>query len=185
MRRRAARSSASSKGASGWTSKDQQGWVIRDVYRNTTRDGMPPDESISRFSDRVIDVARLAIRTRGGLRVEESPASYILFREQAANIAALDASKQSRDLFAARMSAMIDEDLTGEGAAPARAAYLAICLGEAERLRTERPNDWNKALVALRRTDMPAQIFAAPRPAGPPLQQKARAAGLEPPAKAK
>ena len=164
---------------------DRQGWVVRDAYRNTTRDGMPPDESISRFSDRVIDVARLAIRTRGGLRVEESPASYILFREQPANVARLDASQQSRDLFAARMSAMIAEDLAGEGIAPARAAYLAICMGEAERLRAERPGDWKKAIDALRRTEMAGQIFTAPVPAGPPLQQKARAAGLEPPPRTK
>jgi hypothetical protein len=162
---------------------DQQGWVIRDAYRNTTRDGMPPDESISRFGQRVIDVARLAIRTRGGVRVEESPASYVILGEKPANVAPLNQTKQARDLFAARMGARIEDDLSGEGVAPARAAYLAICLGEADRLRTERPDEWAKAIEMLKNTEMVRQIFEAPRPAGPEFQAKARAAGLEPPAK--
>jgi hypothetical protein len=159
---------------------DEQGWVIRDVYRNTTRDGMPPDESISRFGQRMIDVARLAIRTRGGVRVEEPPASYVILAEQPANVAALNQTKQSRDLFAARMGEQIEQDLSGEGVAPARAAYLAICLGEAERLRAERPDEWAKAIDMLKKTEMVQLIFEAPRPMGPEFQAKARAAGLAP-----
>ena len=115
------------------------------------------------------------------MRVEEPPASYILLREAAANVAPLNPPKQARDLFAARMSAEIDEQLGGEGMTAARAAYLAICLEEAERLTAERPEEWKKALQALKQTDMVRQIFEAPRPAGPGLQAKARAAGLEPP----
>src|SRR5688572_21243469 len=157
---------------------DQQGWVVRDVYRNTTRDGMPPDESISRFGQRVIDVARLTVRTRGGVRVEESPASYVILSEKPANVAPLNQTKQSRDLFAARLGAQIEQDLSGEGVAPARAAYLAICLGEADRIRAERPDAWAKAIEMLKKTDLIQQIFESPRPAGPDLQQKARAAGL-------
>jgi hypothetical protein len=164
---------------------DQQGWVIRDVYRNTTRDGMPPDESITRFSDRVVEVARQAIRLRGGMRVEESPASYIIFRERPVNVTPLLQTNQAQDLFAARMSAEIDEQLNGEGGAPARAAYFAICLGEAERLKTERPEEWKKALEALKKTELVKEVFDAPRPAGPVLQEKARAAGLEAPGKKK
>ena len=160
---------------------DQQGWVIRDAYRNTTRDGMPPDESITRFSDRVVEVARQAIRTRGGMRVEESPASYIFFREKPVNVTPLLQTNQAQDLFAARMSAEIDEQLGGEGVAPARAAYLAICLGEAERLKAERPEEWKKAVEALKKTDLVKEIFEAPPPAGPAFQEKARAAGLEKP----
>ena len=43
-----------------------QGWTIVDRYRNTTRDGMPTDETITSFADRIIDLAERVIAKQGG-----------------------------------------------------------------------------------------------------------------------
>ena len=46
-----------------------QGWKIVDRYRNTTREEMPEDETITSFADRLIDLAEEVILTHGGERL--------------------------------------------------------------------------------------------------------------------
>ena len=62
-----------------------------------------------------------------------------------------------------------------------RAAYLALCLGEAERLSRDRPDDWKQAIDALKEFPKVVKIiFKAPQASATALQERARAAGLEP-----
>jgi predicted secreted protein len=66
----------------------------------------------------------------------------------------------------------------------ARAATLAICLGEGERLRKERPEDWKSSLEELKMfPKVLRQIYDAPQPQGSRIQAAARAEGLEKPGK--
>src|SRR5262249_53265980 len=45
---------------------DAQGWVVRDLYANRTRDGMPEDETITSFGDKLVALARRVILENGG-----------------------------------------------------------------------------------------------------------------------
>ena len=46
----------------------KQNWTIVDRYHNTTRDGMPTDETITSFADRIIELAEQVIVEQGGRR---------------------------------------------------------------------------------------------------------------------
>ena len=43
-----------------------QGWPIVDRYKNTTRENMPSDETITSFADRLVDLAERVIVEQGG-----------------------------------------------------------------------------------------------------------------------
>lgn len=52
----------------GWNWMQKQGWNIQDIYRNTTREGMPQDETITRFGDRLIELAQMVVTQAAALR---------------------------------------------------------------------------------------------------------------------
>src|SRR5882757_8104841 len=45
---------------------NDQGWDIKDVYRNTTRDDMPNDETLTGLENTLIEAARITIKKNGG-----------------------------------------------------------------------------------------------------------------------
>ena len=54
-----------------------QGWTIVDRYKNTTRDNMPMDETITSFADRVIELFTIVNEANGGSeRVIDNKAVY-------------------------------------------------------------------------------------------------------------
>ena len=64
----------------------------------------------------------------------------------------------------------------------ARAAYMAICLGEADGLKRGQPAVWDAAIASLQQQKgLVKAIFAAPLPLGPAFQRKFVAAGLTKP----
>lgn len=160
---------------------DAQGWDIKDEYRNTTRDGMPNDETITRFTDRVIAVAGLSLKANGGGRSEmDGKAVYRIPLQEPGNVEPLvDPETRLAELKAALLPTL-DAALKSESAKDrARAAYLAICLGEADRLSKEEPEAWGKAIGALNgQSGLVKAIFASPKPLGPALHKRAMDAGV-------
>jgi len=160
-----------------------QQWDIADVYRNTTRDDMPMDETITGIEDKIIACARIVIAEHGGEIVEDDGrTTYQIRPEPPANIAALaTAQNQTAHVRAALMPQMSD-DLSGSAQARARAAYVAIALGEAETLERELPEQWDAALAALEGYgNVLGALFKAPLPSAKHLQEQASQAGLSPP----
>jgi hypothetical protein len=159
---------------------DAQGWKIVDVYRNTSRDAMPQDETITRYGDKLISVARHVIRDQGGGEFTRGGVAWMRIPAEApANVEPLPQPLDRLDELKKQLLLQVEKDLSGAAAGRARAAYLAIGLGEAARLKKDRPDDWAKALDALRA--YPAilnSLFDAPQPSGARLQGLARAAGL-------
>ena len=45
---------------------DEQGWNIKNVYRNTARDNMPNDETLTGLEKLVVEAARITIQKNGG-----------------------------------------------------------------------------------------------------------------------
>ncbi|MBI4605474.1 MAG: ADP-ribosylglycohydrolase family protein [Planctomycetes bacterium] len=163
---------------------DAQGWAVKDLYRNTTRDGMPAEELLSAFEARVAALAKRAIRERGGKEVDRGGRTvYRIRAETAANVEPLPRPLDRLEELRAQLAPRIAEGLAGAERDRARAAYLALCLGEAERLRAEHGEEWRRAVAALRGVpEVVRGIFEAPAPAGDAFRARATAEGLERPA---
>lgn len=165
-----------------------QGWAIKDEFRNTSRDRMPQDETLTRFGDRLIALAELNIAQQGGKIVKEAGKTvYRIPVEAPANIEPLaDPAAQLQELRASRKDA-IEAALLGDSPAQAkaRAAYEAIALDLAGSIRSRHPEAWAGALAALEGHPrmVSALFYEAGTPAGRQLAARALAAGLRKPAK--
>jgi hypothetical protein len=164
-----------------------QGWDIQDRYRNTSRDDMPMDETITRFGDRMLDLTDLVIKERGGKKMTVAGKEvYRLLVEQPANIERLPDLKNEQALLRGQWKEELERTIAKAGPdGPARAAYLAICMDMAEDLRRNYPEQWREALAALQSETklMQALFYESPIPAGEALRSKALAAGLVKPKK--
>ncbi len=178
----------------------KQDWTIVDRYRNTTRDGMPTDETITNFADRIIDLAEQVIVEQGGQRQTVSGrVVYGIRSQEPANILPLSNLADPRlrgdklapaEAGVARLREEMKPELKktiingGDGQELAFAAYSAICLDLAQSFRQEYPEKWANAVGALNRYPKVVQVlfFHSPFPAGERLRQKAVAAGLAEPA---
>ncbi len=163
-----------------------QGWQIVDRYRNTTRDDMPMDETITSFADRLIDLAGRVIAEQGGQRKNvDGQIVYHIRLEKAANIVPLtDFTEQAARLRSKMKSEIEGTIISGDDDQKlAFAAYSAICLDLAQPLRQKYPKQWAKALEAMNHYPKVVQVlfFHSPVPAGEQLRKKAIAAGLKKP----
>jgi len=164
----------------------QQGWTIKDCYRNTTRPSMPENETITSFGDRIIEVAGRVISENGGRKTHHEGKTFYRIRvQEPANVETLsDVHKQLAKLQS-RMKPQIEAGLARDASIQqrARAAYLAICLDLADSLRSERPDQWIQALTALEQHPQLLDVLfhKSPGPAGDRLRTAAIAAGLKKP----
>ncbi len=163
-----------------------QGWQIVDRYRNTTRDEMPMDETITSFADRLIDLAEQVIIEKGGQK--ETVNGRLVYRirlERPANILPLADFADEAARLRSKMKSEIEEAIVEEvdDQKLAFAAYIAICLDLAQGLKEKHPEKWSKALEAVNDYPKVVQVlfFHSPFPAGEQLRQKAIAAGLKRP----
>jgi hypothetical protein len=164
-----------------------QEWRIVDRYRNTTRDDMPMDETITSFADRLIDLAEKVIIEKGGQR--ENINGQLVYRirpEKAANILPLADFAEEAGRLRSKMKSEIEQAIiSGDDEQKLDfSAYLAICLDLAQPLKQKFPEQWAKALEALNDHPKVAQVlfFHSPVPAGDGIRKKAIAAGLKKPA---
>jgi hypothetical protein len=164
-----------------------QGWNIKDKYRNTSRDDVPEDETITSYEDRLIALADMNITERGGSKtsVNGKPV-YRIPVEKSANVEPLpDLKKQNTALRAQWKNEIEKGVLSGANTQEkARAAYLGICLDFAPELKQKHPEQWSQAVQSLAGYPKVMQVifFEAPFPAGENIRQKALAAGLQKPA---
>jgi hypothetical protein len=157
-----------------------QGWNIRDVYRNTSRDEMPNDEAITSFEDTLIAAARLATEREGGeLTTTDGKRIYRIHTEPPANVESLSTpDDQIADLRQA-FAPSLKQDLVGNEATRARAAYIAICLGKAQQIKRDEPATWSTAATELAKyPSVLRNLHSTPEPAGAKLRSEAKLAGL-------
>ena len=164
-----------------------QGWQIVDRYRNTKRENMPDDETVTSFADRLTDLAEKVIVEQGGQRlVIEGRPVYRIRMEKPANLEPLPDVAQQTAQMRAEMGREIEQGIArGKSEQElARAAYLAICLDMTSDLRQKYPAQWDRAMEALSGYWKVMQnIFYGPDiPALIKLREKAIAAGLKKPA---
>jgi hypothetical protein len=121
-------------------------WQIVDRYQNTTRDNMPLDETITSFSDRIIELFELVNEQNGGFKVLENNIwFYQISTEKPTPIAALNSIKVKNELLP-----YITEGIQSEKReAMAKAAYISICLGINKEVAQKYPQKWDKACYYL------------------------------------
>ena len=163
-----------------------QGWPIVDRYKNTTRENMPSDETITSFADRLVDLAERVIAEQGGERaVEDGRIIYRIRVQEPTCVQCMESPDGQTAALKAKLADEIDHAITAllSKEQIARAAYYAICLDLAPSLRQKHPDQWTTALSALSGYENVVQaIFChAPTPLGDELRKKAIEAGLKKP----
>ena len=163
-----------------------QGWNIQDRYRNTSRDDMPENETITGFAERIFALAERVILENGGQKLaREGRTVYRVRLQKPANVERLpDFAAEAADLRA-KLGPEIEAAIASgkDPQARARAAYMAIGLELAGSLRAKYPQQWKTAIAALSGYGKVMQVLFFPRvPEGEALRAKAVAAGLQPPA---
>jgi hypothetical protein len=172
----------------GWNWMMSQGWEIKDEYRNTSRDDMPTNETITTFGNRLISLAERVIAEQGGRRViRNGRVFYQIQVEQPANIEPLPDEAELTARLRETMKGEIEEGIT-RGATDqqrARVAYEAICLDLAQPLREKYPGPWTEAIGSLNGYPKVVGVlfFEADNTTGDALRERAVAAGLKKPEK--
>jgi ADP-ribosylglycohydrolase len=164
-----------------------QGWEIQDRFRNTSRDNMQMDETITSFGDRILAITDQVITTHGGKKLTVgSQEVYRLAPEKPANLERLPDFANEPALLRRQLGPQIQATIAkAEPDGLACAAYLAICTDMAAELGRKYPEQWRKAVAALQAQPrvMQALFYESPIPAGEALRAKAVAAGLVQPEK--
>jgi hypothetical protein len=161
---------------------NDQHWNIKDVYRNTTRDDMPNDETLTGLENSAIEAARITIKKNGGELIKDGHRIYRIPTETPANIEPLATGAAQLDSLRKHFAPQLEKDLAVPGVTRARAAYIAICLGETKQLKRVSPKEWSAAIAELEK--YPAVIhnaFKSPTPIGDPLRRETEEAGLHDP----
>ena len=103
----------------------------------------------------------------------------VIPRQRPANVEPLPRPLDRGDGLRDRLRAMAEADLAGDDLATARAAYVAICIGDAERLASKHPTEWKRAVELLRqRKDLVKAIRDAEPPTSLTIQKRIRDAGV-------
>jgi hypothetical protein len=126
-------------------------WQIVDRYRNTTRENMPMDETITSFADRIIELFEMVNEQNGGKKVVvNNTVVYEIPVENPAPVKKLVSfENQIPQLKAEHEQTIINDILNGNREAKARAAYLAVCLEMDKDLNKKYPRQWKDACFQL------------------------------------
>lgn len=135
----------------GYRQMMSQGWQIVDRYRNTTRDNMPMDETITSFADRLIELFELINGENGGKKLySNDQLVYLIQTEKPSNIEKIvDSEVGKRSLKRMMEQKIISSISKGTGKDKARAAYYAVCLDMAIELENKYPAEWKQAVDEL------------------------------------
>jgi len=129
----------------------EQGWVIKDEYRNNRRPGLPTDLTITEFAGMHYKLATRVILEKGGKAIEmDGKPGYRIKTEEPANIEPLPVPLNRLEELRAEWGPVILEELHGDSVQRARAAYMAICLGLVDQTAAEGTDTWFKALEAFK-----------------------------------
>jgi hypothetical protein len=171
----------------GYRWMTSRGWNILDRYRNTTRDHMPTDETITSFAERLIGLSeKVILEQRGHKLTGDGQPIYCISTQQPANILPLTDPQDELSHILAQMNAPITQSVLNSESHRelALAAYSAICLDLSQNLKQKHPAQWQKAIEALNQYPnvLQALFFNSPTPAGDALRHKAPLIGLNKPA---
>ncbi|WP_428664318.1 ADP-ribosylglycohydrolase family protein [Runella sp.] len=135
----------------GYRKMMSEGWMIVDRYKNTTRDKMPMDETITSFADRLIDLFEMVNESNGGKKtVVNQVVVYEIPSESPASVLPLASlENQKVTLQKDYEKDITDHILKGTKEQKAQAAYMAVCLDLDKGLSKKYPKEWEQARYEL------------------------------------
>lgn len=128
-----------------------QGWQIKDRYRNTKRDNMPMDETMTSFADRIIELFEMVNHENGGRKyISGNVVVYDIPVEKPASVIKLYSPEEQRLILIKQFEKEIVAHLhEGTRQEKARAAYMAVCMDLNTALSNKYPRHWKEACFAL------------------------------------
>lgn len=168
----------------------EQGWGIKDRFRNTSRDNVPEDETITGLGNRMVALMKQVIEEHGGKAIQaKGELAYQIRTEPPKNVERLgDPKRRSAGLKKELLPGAEQAVKSSEDKQTlARAAYIAICLDAAPELKAKYPERWPLAIAALQSYSKMLQVvfYQSPIPNGEKIRQRALAAGVQKPEKGK
>jgi streptogramin lyase len=165
----------------GYRWMQDQHWEIKDIYKNTARPGMPEDETITRFGDRLLNLAEMNILKAGGEKIDKAgEPAYRIPIQKPANVEPLRQRTSDDVAFRNEIQPLIDKGMDSKASTTekARGAYLATAMDLAETMKESKPDSWRAAVTALQQqTNLVRVLRASPTPLAKELKLKAEAAG--------
>jgi len=127
-----------------------QGWVIKDEYRNDRRPGLPRDLTITDFAAMHHQLAERVILENGGEKIEiDGHPGFRIKTEEPGNIETLPVPLHRAEELRNKWRPIIREDISGDSLQQARAVYLAICLDMVQETSTGQAEVWFEALESF------------------------------------
>jgi len=122
-------------------------WQIVDRYRNTSRDNMPMDETITSFADRVIELFEMVNEENGGTKiVVDNTVVYQIPIEQPATVIEISPVEEQKQLLLKEFEKQIIQGIaSSDREERARAAYMAVCLDMSSSLARGNSKQWKAA----------------------------------------
>lgn len=169
----------------GYRKMMSNGWMIVDRYKNTTRDNMPMDETITSFADRLVELFEMVNEMQGGKKglVANKPVYFIPTEapKMIVQTGTYDALRNSL-LQTYPAEHIANSILQGNQDEKARAAYLAVCLDLYTDIAKNHPKQWEEATRHLSGYwKVMNNIFSRDFKALDKLREKFVAAGLPSP----
>jgi hypothetical protein len=130
-----------------------QGWNIKDVYKNTTRDNMPMDETITSFGDRLIELAEKNIIEHGGRIFEQNGKNIVeIPAENPVNVLSAEKLLKRQNEIRQKIESEILDSIQTEQPPEilARNAFLAVCLHFDQKIKNQYPSEWQRLSESLR-----------------------------------
>lgn len=126
-------------------------WQIVDRYRNTTRDNMPMNETITSFADRIIELFEMVNMENGGEKtLENNQVVYRIPLEEPIPVIKLISTEEEIKTLKVELKLQIIDDLiNGSREEKAKSVYMAICLNLDNDLREKYPQQWEEASFEL------------------------------------
>lgn len=135
----------------GYRKMLSEGWQIVDRYRNTSRDNMPMDETITSFADRLIELFELVNENNGGKKtiVNQVVVYEIPTETPVAVLQIVSPESQKIALKKEYEKEITNNILKGTKEQKARAAYMAVCLDLDKTLGKKYSEEWKQASYEL------------------------------------
>jgi hypothetical protein len=128
----------------------EQGWRVKDEYRNSRRPALPTDLTITEFADLHFRLARRVILENGGREVQvKGEDGFRIALQPPANVEEIPRPLNRLEEMRGEWRPTIQRELAGDSNAQARAVYATVCLGLANEIASRYPEEWKEAITAF------------------------------------
>lgn len=128
----------------------EQGWIIKDLYINDRRPGLPTQMTIGEFAEMHLDLAETNIISNGGELFERHGENfYRIETEEPSVVEKIPVPLHRHEELLTLFKPAVLEGLKGDSTSQAAAVYLAVCLGIADEVEREMTEEWREAISSF------------------------------------